>query len=63
MPMVKVELYKGRSLEQKTACAKAIVRAVQEHLGAPPEATQVMFVDVEKTDWMVGSKLLEGEKR
>jgi 4-oxalocrotonate tautomerase len=63
MPMVKVELHKGRSLEQKTACAKAIVRAVQEHLGAPPEATQVMFVDVEKTDWMVGSKLLEGEKR
>lgn len=60
MPMVRVELYKGRTQEQKTACAKAIVRAVQEHLGAPPEATQVMFIDVEKSDWMLGQKLVEG---
>lgn len=37
--------------------AKDIVRAVQQHLNAPPEATQVVFVDVEPADWMLGQKL------
>ena len=59
MPMVRIELYKGRTPEQKTACAREIVRAIHEHLGAPPEATQVIFVDVEKTDWLTGAKLME----
>ncbi|HET9578434.1 MAG TPA: tautomerase family protein [Usitatibacter sp.] len=58
MPMVRIELHKGRTTEQKTACAKEIVRAIQQHLNAPPEATQVVFVDVEKSDWMLGATLL-----
>ena len=57
MPMIRVELHKGRTLEQKTACAKEIVRAVQQHLNAPPEATQVVFFDVDPSDWMLGQKL------
>lgn len=57
MPMIRVELHKGRTTEQKTACAKEIVRAVQQHLNAPPEATQVVFVDVDPSDWMLGQKL------
>ena len=57
MPMIRVELHKGRTAEQKTACAKEIVRAVQQHLNAPPEATQVVFVDVEPAVWMLGQKL------
>ena len=57
MPMIRVELHKGRTTEQKTACAKEIVRAVQQHLNAPPEATQVVFVDVDPADWMLGQKL------
>ncbi|HET9641987.1 MAG TPA: tautomerase family protein [Burkholderiaceae bacterium] len=58
MPMVRIELHKGRTTEQKAACAKEIVRAIQQHLNAPPEATQVVFVDVEKSDWMLGATLL-----
>ena len=57
MPMIRVELHKGRTTEQKTACAKEIVRAVQQYLNAPPEATQVVFVDVDPSDWMLGQKL------
>ncbi len=57
MPMVRIELYKGRTPEQKTACARDIVRAIQQHLNAPPEATQVVFVDVDKSDWMMGAAL------
>ena len=62
MPIVRIELYKGRTSEQKTACARDIVEAIQKNLGAPPEATQVIFVDVDKSDWLVGNKIPPAEK-
>lgn len=57
MPMVRIELYPGRTPEQKSDCARAIVEAISKHLGAPAAATQVMFVDVEKSDWLAGDKI------
>ena len=57
MPMVRIELYSGRSPEQKLACARDVIDAIARHLNAAPEATQVVFVDVEKSDWLVGGKL------
>ena len=57
MPMVRIELYPGRSPEQKSACARDIVAAIARHLNAPPEATQVVFVDVARSDWLLGSQL------
>jgi 4-oxalocrotonate tautomerase len=57
MPMVRIELYPGRTPEQKMKCARAIMDVMKQHLNAAPEATQVMFVDVEKSNWIDGSKL------
>lgn len=57
MPMVRIELYSGRTPQQKAACARDIVAAVARHLNAPPEATQVVFVDVAKGDWLLGGQL------
>jgi 4-oxalocrotonate tautomerase len=57
MPFVHVQTYSGRTLEQKTACAKAIVEAVHKHLGLPPDVVQVLFSDVEKADWFNGDRL------
>jgi 4-oxalocrotonate tautomerase len=61
--MVRIELYPGRTPEQKTACARDVVKALQQHLGAKPEVTQVVFVDVAPSDWLVGDKLLATEAR
>ncbi len=57
MPMVRIELYPGRTAQQKTDCARAVVEAVVKHLGTTAAATQVMFVDVEKSDWLTGDKI------
>lgn len=57
MPMVRIELYPGRTPEQKSACARAIMEVMKQHLNAAPEATQVMFIDVEKGNWIDGAKL------
>lgn len=57
MPMVRIELYPGRTPEQKLSCARAVMEVMKQHLNAAPEAVQVMFVDVEKSDWLDGSRL------
>ena len=57
MPMVRIELYPGRTPQQKADCARAVVEAIVKHLGTTPSATQVMFVDVEKHDWLTGDKI------
>lgn len=57
MPMVKIELFKGRTREQKAAAAKEVTEALTRSLGVKPESTQIIFVDVEKADWATAGKL------
>jgi 4-oxalocrotonate tautomerase len=57
MPFVHVELYPGRTTEQKTECARAITEAIHKHLNAPPSATHIVFTDVAKEDWFTGDKI------
>jgi 4-oxalocrotonate tautomerase len=55
MPVIRIELYRGRTAEQKSACARDVIAAVAKHLNAPARATQVIFVEVDKSDWIVGA--------
>lgn len=59
MPMVRVELLPGRTREQKASAAREITDAIARTLGAKPEATQVVFIEVEKSDWATAGKLLD----
>ena len=57
MPIVRIELYAGRTPEQKAACARDIVYSVVRKLGAPTDVVQVVFVDVERHDWHTGGRI------
>jgi 4-oxalocrotonate tautomerase len=57
MPVVIVKLYEGRTKEQKAAAAKAITDVIVETLKTTPEATQVIFEDVNRNDWAIAGKL------
>lgn len=59
MPIVKVELFEGRTREQKAKAAKEITEAVNRTLGAKPESTHVIFADVSKSDWAHAGKLAD----
>lgn len=59
MPMVRIEMLPGRTREQKARAAREITEAMQRTLGAAPEATQIVFVEVEKSDWARAGKLLD----
>jgi 4-oxalocrotonate tautomerase len=57
MPTLHVELFAGRTLEQKRALAAALTEACVETLGGSPEAVDIIFRDVERHDWATGGRL------
>ncbi len=57
MPIIRVELWTGRTTQQKAELAKAITDAVCKIAGSPPEATFVVFTDIDKQNWAQGGLL------
>ncbi len=62
MPVIRVEMYKGRSVEQKRAAARALTQAFIDTCGGTPQSVHVMFTDVEKEDWAVAGVLASDPK-
>ncbi len=57
MPIVRVELWPGRTREQKAELAKAITDAIVRIAKTTPEATTILFYDVERENWAQGGSL------
>jgi 4-oxalocrotonate tautomerase len=57
MPTLHVELFAGRTVEQKRALAAALTEACVKTLGGSPEAVDIIFRDVERHDWATGGRL------
>ena len=57
MPTIRVELFAGRTVEQKRALAKALTEATVKTLGGSPDGVDVIFSDVERHDWATGGEL------
>ena len=51
MPMIRVEMYTGRTLEQKRAIARALTDALCATADCAPQSVQVILCDVDKSDW------------
>ena len=58
MPIITVQLFPGRTVEQKRDMAKAITDAVVEIAKTTPEATHVIFQDVAQDDWAEAGTLM-----
>jgi 4-oxalocrotonate tautomerase len=59
MPLVRIELFPGRSKEQKAQIAQAITRALVDIGGAPLEHTWVVFHEEPRENWCVGGKMAD----
>ena len=57
MPTLHVELFEGRSPQQKAALAKELTEACVRVLGSDASAVDVIFRDVAKHDWATGGVL------
>jgi len=62
MPVIRVEMYKGRSVDQKRAAAKALTQAFLDTCGGTPQSVQIIFIDVEKEDWAAAGILASDPK-
>lgn len=62
MPTIRVELFEGRTPEQKQAFAAAVTEAATRTIGASPESVDVIFYDVKKQDWATGGVLWSEKK-
>ena len=51
MPIVRIEMWPGRTHAQKQELARTITEAVVNIAHTTPEATIVIFQDVAKEDW------------
>ena len=57
MPTINVQMFAGRTDEQKRAFVKAVTEATCESLGCEPEAVDIIIQDVRREDWATGGKL------
>lgn len=59
MPIVRIELYKGRTRDQKAQVAKEITEVLERVCGCKPSHTHIIFADIEKSDWADAGKLAD----
>ena len=57
MPIVRVEMWPGRTRQQKRELAQEITDAMVRIAGTSPEGTIVIFDHVKKEDWAQGGVL------
>jgi len=58
MPVIRVEMFSGRSIEEKRSIAKELTDAFLRTGGGKPEGVTVILTDVDKEDWAVGGQLV-----
>lgn len=57
MPIVRVEMWSGRTPAQKAELARVITEAVVTIAHATPESTIVVFEDIPRENWAQGGVL------
>jgi 4-oxalocrotonate tautomerase len=62
MPTIRVEMFEGRTPEQKKEFVKAITEAAVKTLGSSPGSVDVLLFEIKKSDWATGGVLWSDKK-
>ena len=57
MPLIQVQMFAGRTPQQKRDLVRALTDAFVETAGSTPESIDVILTDVEPSDWAQGGML------
>ena len=57
MPLIQVQMFAGRTPQQKRDLVRALTDAFIETAGSTPGAVDVILTDVEQSDWAQGGEL------
>ena len=62
MPVIRIEMFEGRTVDQKRACAAAVTKAFIDTCGGKPASVTIIFADVAKSDWAASGRLASDPK-
>lgn len=62
MPSIHVEMFEGRTPEQKRNLVKAITQAVVDTLGGKAESVDIILTDIKRENWATGGELWSEKK-
>ena len=54
MPIVRIDIWKGRPREQKDTLIRNVTDAVVKSVGCPEQAVEVLLYEIDKSDWATG---------
>ena len=57
MPVVRIEMYDGRSMDQKRQLVKEVTDVVARVTGNTPEGVHVIIDEVKRENWAIGGLL------
>ena len=57
MPILRLEMHPGRTLEQKRHFVDAVTRVTCETLNCPPESVDVIITEIAREQWANSGKL------
>ncbi|MBB3220052.1 4-oxalocrotonate tautomerase [Pseudoduganella umbonata] len=61
MPTINVQLFEGRTPEQKRAFVQAVTEATVRTLGGSPESVDILIHEIKREHWATGGKLWSDE--
>ena len=62
MPTIHVEMFEGRTPEQKKNLVKALTQAVVDTLGSKHESVDIILTDIRRDQWATGGELWSEKK-
>lgn len=63
MPTINVQMFEGRTPEQKAAFVKAVTEATCQTLNCGPDAVDIIIQDVSRDNWATAGKLWSDPSR
>ena len=63
MPIIRVEMFDGRTREQKEKFARAVTENFVSFCGGTPQSVQVIFSDVSRDDWATAGTLASAQSQ
>ncbi len=58
MPILRLEMHPGRTLDQKRAFVREVTRVASETLTCPLESVDVVITEVPREEWAKAGKLI-----
>jgi 4-oxalocrotonate tautomerase len=58
MPIIRVEMFKGRSREEKRSRVRELTETFVRVAGGKPESVTIILQDVDKEDWAAAGALM-----